>query len=233
MKEIGTGRTRIGRFAAITIPATALSLGFGVAIVQGAVSASISSAEPFQVTSGNAGGDNLELSLREAAVSDRSSTNASATTAKKSALVTLYDGKLAGLCLGAKQSVPVLGTLGLTVVAPATDLVKVGDLDLSADSVSAGASTLPATEVGVAQSQLGHQSTLPQGYDQDGFGLKTIAATNTADEPVADKAVKLSSLNASAYGLTLSGGLSVSTLSIAPKATTTDAILCSANGSAN
>ncbi|WP_203336422.1 DUF6230 family protein [Nocardioides limicola] len=197
MKEKGMGRTRLGRFAAVTVPATAASLGLGLAIVQGSVSASLSSAEPFQVASPAAAGTGLELSMR-AATTATSNADVSPTS-KKSAMVTLKGGSLNGLCLAANQDT-IIGNIGLTIASPSN--VSVGDLDISADSVTADTATLPYTEIGIAENELDHQSSTSA--NPGGFGMQS------------DGAVSLAGLEATAYGLTLANGLTLADLQIAP-----------------
>jgi hypothetical protein len=205
MKETGMGRTRLGRFAAVTVPATAVTLGLGFAMVQGMVSAQLSATDPFKVKAANATADGLELSLRGATVA-ASQDDGTNSTDKKSALVTLKNGKITDLKLCADQPLPgPLGTLGLTLSA--TGEVPLGaTTDLSADAVNAANAVLPATDIGIAQSQLEHQSTVAGGR-AGGFGLNTAGAAGS---------VKLDGLDADAYSLSLSG-LTVSNLSIAPQ----------------
>lgn len=205
MKEMGTGRTRLGRFAAVTLPATAVSLGFGLAIAQGAVAAQLSSAEPFTVAGSSLDATGLELSLRAATTA---TSNGDATeTQKKSALVSLSDATINDMCLAANQPTGLpapLDNIGLNISA--TGEVPLGSkLNMSADAVNAAGATLPQTDIGVAQSQLDEQAALPDGYNAGGFGLESTGA------------VSLTGLNADAYGLSL-GGLDLTNgLSIAPK----------------
>lgn len=204
MKEQGMGRTRLGRLAAVTIPATAASLGFGYAIVQGAVTAQLSAADPFQVKADSATASGLELSLR-AAETATSNTNAAAAQ-KKSALVTLKEGVVNNMCLAANQPTGLpgpLATIGLTVSA--SGAVSLGDLvDLSADAVNSSSATLPQTSIGVAQTELDHQKDIGAGINPGGFGLESVGD------------VAIQELDADAYALTL-GGLSLANgLSIAP-----------------
>lgn len=205
MKEKGMGRTRLGRLAAVTIPATAVTVGFGVAIIQGAVTAQLSATDAFKVKGASATATGLELSMRGASVAASQSDGDPANAVqKKSALVTLANGKVTDLKLCADQPLPApLGVLGLTVSAVGE--VNLGtSVDLSADAVKAGVATLPSTEIGVAQSQLDHQSTVAQGYNAGGFGLESTGAVN------------LAGLDADAYGLTL-GGVTLNNLNITPQ----------------
>lgn len=203
MREKGMGRTRLGRFAAVTVPATALSLGFGVAILQGSVSAAIASANPITVAGASATGTGLELSLREAQAAT-SDTDKSASS-KGSALVTLKGGQLSTMCLAANQSVPVLGNIGLNISS--TTPVTVGDIDMSATSVTAATATLPSTFIGKAEGDLTHQGATATNVG--GFGMESAGN------------VSLSDLNAQAYGLQLANGLTINSLSIVPTVGTT------------
>jgi len=200
MKVKGMGRTRLGRLAAVTVPATALSLGFGYAIIQGAVTAQLSAAEPFTVKATTATADGLELSLQGATAATSNDVITPAT--KKAAKVTLINGEVTNMCLAANQTdIPVLGSLGLTISA--TGLVPLGTTTLNADSVSStGQAVLGHTEIGVAESELDNQAAAST--NPGGFGMES-------DEPLT-----LSGLNAKAYALEL-GGLTLATgLSIAP-----------------
>lgn len=205
MKEIGTGRTRLGRFAAMTVPATAASLGLGYAIVTGMVSATLSSADGFDVASTKATADNLQLSLSAAdaatSVSDDTAKN------KEGALVSLKDGHMNTMCLAANQKLPGLAgdifpNIGLKLTSTSPD-VRVNDIDLKASTVDAGQSTLPKTEIGIASSQTGQTV----GANEGGFGMRTLGTT--------DQAVAINNLNAKAYALTLDNGLSLDDLKIA------------------
>ena len=200
------GRTRLGRFAAVTVPATIATAGLGFAMVQGLVTAQLSAAEPFQVKGSSTTGEGLELSLRaaETATSDTDDT----ATSNKSALVTLKDGVVNDLCLAANQAtgLPLLPNIGLTInAAGATEL---GDVNLSADSISSSAATLPQTDIGVAQSQLDTQSGVTNGYREGGWGLESTGN------------VSLTAMDADVYALSLQGLTFGSGLTIAPTAGT-------------
>lgn len=204
MREKGMGRTRLGRFAALTVPATIATAGLGFAIVQGMVAANLSAADPFTVAGTEARGTGLELSLRGAETA--TANNNDDVTTKKSALVTLKQGTIDGLCLAVNQPVPILGNIGLNITAPGT--TSLGDVDLSADSIAAGATTLPQTSIGVAQSALPSQSGIANGYQEGGFGL--LASGN----------VTLANLDADVYALTLESLEFGSGLTIAPQLAT-------------
>lgn len=202
MIKKGTGRTKLGRFAALAVPGTVVAGGLGFAILQGMVAAQLSSANAFQIQGERALGDGLELSLRDAttAVSDA---NGDATQ-NKSALVTLYNGRInGGMCLAANNSAPIVGNIGL--VLNIRDDVSLGNVDLSADAVRAGGYTsLPSTRIGVAEKELDHQSSVPGGH-AGAFGLES-----TGD-------VELNQLDADVYAIQLGGLELASGLDIIPK----------------
>lgn len=201
MKEQGMGRTRLGRLAAVTIPATAASLGLGYAIIQGAVVAQLSAAKPFDVKAASANADGLELSLQGADVA--TSDDDIATTTKKAAKVTLINGRVTDMCLAANQSgIPVIGSLGLTISAGGQ--VPLGTTTLNADSITTtGTAALGHTEIGVAESELDNQA--PDSINPGGFGMES-------DEPLS-----MQGLNAKTYALELSGLTLASGLSIVPE----------------
>lgn len=211
MKEKGMGRTRLGRFAAVTVPATAMSLGLGYAIVSGMVTATVSSADGFDVGGTSARADGMKLSLNQvkeaASAADGSEANANN---QETALVTLQDGYLDGMCLAANQTLPFVGTVGLKLNVP-TGTVGVGDLNLNASAVDTGQANLPSTTIGQAAGEIGQTGQLAG--NSGGFGLKTNAAAVAGDSGATSN-VRLSGLAATAYELTLANGLSTSSLKI-------------------
>lgn len=210
MIEKGMGRTRLGRFAAVTVPAAVATAGLGFAIVTGSVSAALSSAGGFDVGGSAARADGMLLTLNQTDTAT-SSTNITAKD-QEAALVTLQDGFLDGMCLAANQSLPFVGTIGLKLAATGT--VGVGDIDLNASQVNTGAATLPSTTIGIAASAVG-QTGVAAG-NTGGFGLKTNAQGTTGDDAAASN-VKLADLSAKAYQLTLNNGLAVDGLDIGVK----------------
>lgn len=188
-----TGRTRLGRFAAITIPGAAASAVLGFAVLQGMASASLSAAEPFELGSGEITATSLQLNL-DAASAAASSTNVNETK-KKAARADLTGANLDGLCLAAAHNLPVLGdVIGLKIESPGK--VNLGDLSMKADALDASKAKLPATTVGVAST-----------WDDDtkgGFGMKSKGD------------VSLKEVNGKAYALELSS-LTVSDLAISPQ----------------
>lgn len=194
MTSSSQGRTRLGRFAAVTVPAALVSAGLGLAVIQGSASAALSSSEPFQLGSERMTSSGLQLNL-DAATSATSTTDPSATY-KKAARADVTDTKLSTLCLAAGHKVPVLGdVMGLKIESPTE--VEVGDVTLQADALNASKAKLPKTSIGVAST-----------WDDDtkgGFGLKSKGS------------VALDDLDAQAYALDISG-LTLNDLAISPQA---------------
>lgn len=193
MNTAPEGRTRLGRFAAITVPAALASAGLGFAVIQGMASAALSAAEPFELGSKQMSASSLQLNL-DAASAATSATDATAGY-KKAARAEVTDTKLSTLCLAAGHKLPVLGeVLGLKIESPSE--VAVGDVTLQADALNASTAKLPKTSIGVAST-----------WDDDtkgGFGLKS-----TGD-------VTLDDLDAKAYALDISG-LTLQDLAISPQ----------------
>lgn len=221
MKEKGMGRTRLGRFAAVTIPATVATAGLGFAVLQGMVGASISSATPFQVAGATATGDDLELTANNVSTAaddgtasgDVADSSEGTGTNKKDALVSLKNGSVSDLCMAADTQTP-LGTLGLKIQSSGDVSLGSGWTDLSADSLAADSATLPTTDIGYAQGDLAEQAAANSaGYSEGGFSL----ATDVTDAAKSDTGgISLTNLDVDAYALTLSG-LSLNNLSISPE----------------
>lgn len=208
MKQKGMGATRLGRFAAVTVPATVMTAGLGLAITQGMVGAALASATSFTVAGTQATGDAMELSANYTSGATADGDNTAQN--KKDALVSLKNGAVTDMCLAADTAVPVIGTLGLTIQSlGSTTSLGAGYTDLAADSLNGSSATLGETKIGYAQSDLVHQSgMLPAdnpGYAEGGFSLETSDAPGSVD--IAD-------LDAKVYALTLSG-LSLQNLAIA------------------
>lgn len=201
MREKGMGRTRLRRFAAVTVPATIASAGLGLAIVQGMVSATLSSANGFDLVTDGLTADTLAVAPGTAQVAG--STNGAAT-----ALARVGGAQLERMCVGVNQALPVsvlgLNRLGLDVISQDTS-VELDNVDLNASDLTAGNSVLNDTTIGVAQSETAFAATAgqPAAYSANGFALQS---TNVDMDEVASKA----------YAVTLSGGLSLSGLSLKP-----------------
>lgn len=200
MKEMGMGRVRLGRFAAVTVPAAVVSVGLGVAMLQGAVSASLSSTNPFKVTAATGSGSGVELSLR-AAQAAASQTDASAAD-KQSAFVTLHDGTVNTVCLAANQptGLPLIPNIGLKISLPGS--VALGEsVDLNAQGVTTDA-TLKNVSVGVAQQELNHQAGVAEGANVGGFGIESGEGAGAVANDTSN--VDLSNINADVFQVALS-----------------------------
>jgi len=192
MKEKGMGRTRLGRFAAITVPAAVVSAGLGVAIVQGMVSATIASADDFSLSASTISADGL--AVRPGFAGAGTSTSDS----KSSVVAEVKNGNAPDLGLELTKSLPVLGDLDLNVcLSSGTGSFALGNVALNAADLNAtgAGSSIANVAVGTTQSAAGMDATDGTGYDADGFALTGGAAT-------------LNGLNAAAYSATLPDGLS-------------------------
>ena len=206
MIEKGMGRTRLTRFAAITIPAAAATVGLGIAIVQGAVSADLASSTGFQLASTGATADSLQLGLEytAAATNDASSTASNHAGAE----VALTNSNLNDMCLAATTNLSVFGNVGLKV-ASTSPVALTGVTTLDAGSVAAAKAALPTTTIGRATSQESNLATANAGVQAPGgFAMDSTSGTPGS--------VALTGLNAQAYELTLTNGLNLNNLSIQP-----------------
>lgn len=202
MKEKGMGRTRLGRFAAVTIPATVASVGLGAAMLNGMVGAALASSSAFQVTGSQATGDGMELTANyvEAATSETDIT----VDEKADALVSLKNGALTDMCLAADTNVPVVGTLGIKIQSSGEVGLGSDWTDLAANSLNGDTADLGTTHIGFAQDDLVHQdATTSNGYRAGGFGMQTVG----------NGSVDIGGLDAELYALTLDG-LSLANLAI-------------------
>lgn len=201
MKKIkGEGRTRLGRFAAITIPATVVTAGLGYAVLQGMVSATVASADGFDMTSshltanglavrpGVAGSGGNTVSSAVADVQGAKAADLGLTVSKSLPLVTAITGKEVQLTVALGSS----STTGFdlnNVVLNAADL-KTGVGSTTDSSIA---------NVNVGTTQAGNftdtgASDADSGYDANGFALTGGATV-------------LNGLDAKAYGATLPNGL--------------------------
>ncbi|MEX0428165.1 hypothetical protein AB3X52_11090 [Nocardioides sp. DS6] len=186
------GRTRLGRFAAITVPAAVVSAGLGVAIVQGMVSATIASADDFSLSASSISASGLAVRPGFAGA------GASTDDSKSSVVAEVSGAKAPDLGLELTKSLPVLGSLDLNVcLASGSTNFDLGSVTLNAADLNAtGAdSAIADVKVGTTQSAAGMTADSDTGYDADGFALTGGAAT-------------LNGLNAAAYSATLPDGLS-------------------------
>lgn len=202
------GRTRLGRFAAITVPATAVSVGLGAAMLNGMVGAALASSSSFQVTGDSAKGTGMELTANyvQAATSDANATP----TNKSDALVSLKDGVVSNMCLAADTDVLGFQLLGIKITSSGDVSLGTGWTDLSADSLGGSHAELGETLIGYAQADLAHQDaqTSP-GHTPGGFSMKTSDGQDAVD---------ISDLDSQLYALTLAG-LSLDNLAISASTT--------------
>lgn len=202
MKEFGMGRTRAGRLAAVTVPALAVSVGFGFAIAQGLVSATLSSANGFELAGSSTTADSMKLGLGTAQV-------AGTTGGKQAAVADMAATKLTGMCMAANDTIPVFGNIGVKIATAAADVTDVGTVTLNAASINSGTAVLPKTTVGQAASEAGVSSAAT---NPNGFALTSVGAAGAG-------AVSLQNLKATAYALTLESGLTLNSLNVTPTTT--------------
>lgn len=196
------GRTRLGRFAAITVPATVAAGGLGLAMVQGMVGAAISSADGFSLQSKAITSDSLKVRPGQA----EATTGADETVYAETGGTTNANG----ITVTAQVPLPVLGTaelridstdptIGLGSVILNAKTLAMTDGENGADGGSSGA-VLDGVALGVAQSEAGFAANPDTGYVADGFALTAGDST-------------LNNLDAQTYAIQLEG-LEVEDLSL-------------------
>ncbi|MFC5999340.1 hypothetical protein ACFP6A_11505 [Quadrisphaera sp. GCM10027208] len=196
------GRTRLGRFAAITVPATVAAGGLGLAMVQGMVGAAISSADGFSLQSKAITSDSLKVRPGQA----EATTGADETVYAETGGTTNANG----ITVTAQVPLPVLGTaelhinstdptIGLGSVILNAKTLAMTDGENGADGGSSGA-VLDGVALGVAQSEAGFAANPGTGYVADGFALTAGSST-------------LNNLDAQTYAIQLEG-LEVEDLSL-------------------
>lgn len=195
----GMGRTRVGRFAALAVPATVATAGLAFAMLQGMVGAAISSADGFTLQSAAITSDALKVRPGQADV---------ATTGDDETVYAETGGTTSanGVTVIADVPIPVLGTARLTIDS-ADPTVALGGVILNAktlavadsDAVDGGtsAASLGGVNLGVAQSEAGFTDTIAletdpnySGYVADGFALTAGNST-------------LNNLDAQSYAISL------------------------------
>lgn len=150
--EKGMGRTRVGRFAAITVPAAVASAGLGVAILQGMVAATLTSADGFQLQT-------EQMQAEALAMSGTAIDTGGASAAESAVFADVEDAHLNGMCVGAKQTFggPVgtlLGAVGMAGVGltidSSDDDVTLAEVALNAKELAASTgTTLGETNIGI------------------------------------------------------------------------------------
>lgn len=202
MKENGMGRVRLTRFAALTVPAGIASVGLGVAIVQGMVAATLSSADGFELNSNQITA--TSLAMRAGMTQAGTASNNVGT-----ALARVNTAELDKMCVGVNQAVPVLGRLGLKIQS-SDPTVGLAAVDLNAKSLDTGTSTLKNTSIGVAQSGTSFAGDTDAqktgtGYDATGFAMTSGGSAGD---------IVLGKVAAKSYAVTLDGALTLDALSI-------------------
>lgn len=197
------GHVRLGRFAAVTIPATVASLAIGAGIVQGVVGAAISTSGGFELNAPTVNAARMALAASSADVAN--GVSSTSTSTKQSTIARLTDNSLpSGMCVGANQKFPIIGNIGFAITT--TGKVNIADLDLNAADLNLGTADLPATVIGnsVASTDLNGAA----GTQAGGFGLQSTSGSG--------QQVKLSGVKATAYGISLKSGLKLTSLGIKP-----------------
>ncbi|UUZ61462.1 hypothetical protein [Nocardioides sp. B-3] len=193
----------------MTVPATVLSAGLGVAVLNGMVGAAFASADSFKLTS---------PSLSATDLSVRPGFAGPATTAgsKSSAVAAVSGASANGLGMAVTKNIPVVGDVSVAFCPGGTNFV-LGDTLLNAAELSAngagtkigGAIVVGATQSGA--SSLAGWSDGDTGYDTAGNG-SGFALTANGD---ATNQTVMNDLSATAYRADLPGGLSgLTTLAI-------------------
>lgn len=189
------GRTRVKRFAAVTIPATLLSAGLGVAMLQGMVGAVLSSASGFTLESNQITSNGLKARTGAADVAggDQATIYAetgSTTTADQIHVTT------------PGVNIPFLSQSAYLTIDSTDPSISLGSVGLNAKTLNTpNGASLGTTTIGVAQSAAGFTDTTAEsGYVADAFALTSSSAS-------------LPDVNATAYAVTLTS-LDLSNLSL-------------------
>lgn len=223
MREKGMGRARLGRFAAITVPAAVVTAGLGVAIVQGAIGATLSSADAFNLKSTTISSDSLKVRPGVASVGGTDNETIYAQTGHKTSangvdivaqvslpVITSWTGKKVNLSLTSTDptvSLPdvILNAKTLGVADP--DSTDQAGTDADPATGANSAASLTDVDLGITQDKAGFTDKTTDdtdgdytGYSASGFALSSGAAT-------------LNKVDADAYAIHLSG-LSLDNLSI-------------------
>lgn len=194
--EKGMGRTRLGRFAAVTVPSALLAAGMGVAMLQGMVGAVLSSAGGFELQSNAITTDGLKARTGAATVAGGDQATVYAETGANTTADQIH-------VTTPPVTIPVLGIDAYLTVDSTDPAIELGSVGLNAQTLNTpSGATLGTTTIGVAQSDAGFTDTAPEsGYVADGFALTSSSAS-------------LPNISAQAYAVTLSS-LSLSDLALA------------------
>jgi hypothetical protein len=201
LKKIkGEGRSRLGRFAAITVPGGIAAAGLGVAILQGMVAATFTSADGFNLTSDSLSADSL--AIRPGFAGPSSGTTGSAVAAVANAQATT-------LGLGVDKHVPVIDKcvhLTMDLGAGTSGSFDLGDVVMNAGDLTSGTGT------SIANVNVGAQQTDAAGAVSNATAKSTFEDTDTGYSAQAfaltGGAATLTDVDATAYSATLPAGLS-------------------------
>lgn len=201
MNTEGMGHTRLGRFAAVTVPAALVSAGMGYAMLSGMVGAVISSS----------GGFNLQTDLTAEQVKMRAGATEVGTAGNSSQ--TIYAETVGSVANGLTVATPAVdilpGVLRVHLSISSVDpSISLGNVALNAATLDTDGATLSNVNMGVAQSQAGFSAAgqdQTTGYLPDGFALTSTGGAGSQSLPGVDS---------QAYAVTLAS-LSLSDLSIA------------------
>ncbi|UDY23198.1 DUF6230 family protein [Nocardioides sp. Kera G14] len=200
MKKIeGEGRTRLTRFAAITIPAAVASAGMGFAVMSGMVGAVLSSTDGFQLQT--------DLTASSLKVRAGATDVGTADSAKETIYAEAAGSHADGLDVQTPtvQIVPGL-SVHLSIGSTDTD-IDLGDVALNAATLDTDGATLSTVKLGQAQSEAGFST---DGQDED-TGYKADAFSLTASGGAGSQV--LPGVDSTAYAITL-GSLSLNNLSL-------------------
>jgi hypothetical protein len=179
------GRTRLGRFAAVTVPATLLTAGLGVAMLQGMAGAVLSSADGFTLNSDRITSDGLKARTGAANVAGGNQATIYAETGANT--------NASGIeVITPDVTIPLLNLPAHLEVTSTDTTIALGSVGLNAKTLTTpNGATLGTTTIGVAQSEAGFANTATDsGYVADAFAL----TSSSADLP---------NVNAKAYAITL------------------------------
>lgn len=190
------GRARVKRFAAVTVPATLLTAGLGVAMLQGMVGAVLSSADGFTLESNMITSNGLKARTGAADVAGGDQATIYAETGSTTTADQIHVTTPA-------VTIPLINQPAYLTVDSTDPNVSLGAVALNARTLEtpSGAS-LGSTTIGVAQSAAGFtDQTAESGYVADAFALTSTSA-------------ELPNVSATAYAVTLSS-LDLANLSLA------------------
>jgi len=195
--ETGMGRVRLRRFAAVTIPATVAAVGMGYAVVTGMVSAQLTSANGFELSTNQMSADALKARPGQAPDAAGGGTVYAETTNARANQLHVVTNSV---------DLPLVGCYGLKIDSTDPN-VGLGNVSLNAKTLTTpSGANLADVQLGVDQESAGFDSAAA-GYDANGTALTSGTAT-------------LPDLSADAYLVKLNG-LSLTNLSLGVQKDTT------------